>query len=204
MLQRSHRTLKAEAEIAAYLHRSRMAILDALRSGPATASQIAQRMGVHPANLTRHLRILERAGLIALVDKRDTGRNLEKYYAAVAASFDVAPNAANLETPHKIALDFARSDLSAALTQLPDDPRGTVKVHVVEASVAPANVAAFAKELAVLAKRFAAADGRGSEAYHIVLALYPGAVNPGAPLIRLSKRRKSSHAKGQPKPGARP
>jgi len=99
MLQRSHRTLRTEAEIAAYLHRSRIAILDALRHGPATASQIAQGMGVHAANLTRHLRILERAGLIALVEKRDTGRNLEKYYAAVASSFDVAPEAANIQAP---------------------------------------------------------------------------------------------------------
>src|SRR5215471_2715194 len=140
MLQGSHRTLRTEAEIAAYLHRSRMAILDVLRQGPATASQIAQRMGVHPANLTRHLRILERAGLIALVDKRDTGRNLEKYYAAVAVSFDVAPDAANLKAPHKIALAFARSDLSAALAQMPDDPSGIVKVHVLEASIAPAKV----------------------------------------------------------------
>ena len=189
MLQRSHRTLRTEAEIAAYLHRSRIAILDALRHGPATASQIAQGMGVHAANLTRHLRILERAGLIALVEKRDTGRNLEKYYAAVASSFDVAPEAANIQAPHKIALDFARSDISAALAQLPDDPPGTVKVHVVEASVAPDMVAAFA-----------AADGRGSEAYHLALALYPGRVEAHRPTIQLRKRRKSSTRKSRSKP----
>lgn len=200
MLQRSHRTLRTEAEIAAYLHRSRIAILDALRHGPATASQIARGMGVHAANLTRHLRILERAALIALVEKRDTGRNLEKYYAAVASSFDVAPEAANIQAPHKIALDFARSDISAALAQLPDDPPGTVKVHVVEASVAPDMVAAFAAELASLAKRFAVADGRGSEAYHLALALYPGRVEAHRPTIRLRKRRKSSTRKSRSKP----
>jgi DNA-binding transcriptional ArsR family regulator len=201
MLQRSHRTLKTEAEIAAYLHRSRIAILDALRNGPATASQIAHRMQVHPANLTRHLRVLERAGLIALVEKRDTGRNLEKYYAAAAATFDVAPEAANIQAPHKIALDFARSDLAAALAQLPDDPSGIVKVHVLEASIAAEKVVAFAAELALVAKRFAAADGSGSEAYHVVLALYPGAVEIHHPTIRLRKKRKA--LRGRPKPGGR-
>jgi DNA-binding transcriptional ArsR family regulator len=202
MLVRSHRTLTTEAEIAAYLHRSRMAILDALRNGPATASQIAQRIGVHPANLTRHLRILERGGLIVLVDKRDTGRNLEKYYAAVAASFDVGPNAARLKAPHKISLGFARSELSAALAQLPDDePGGVVKVHVVEASIAPAKVAAFAEELTRLAERFAAADGRGGMGCHLVLALYPGAVDPHAPTIRLRRKRKSSARKVMSNPG---
>ena len=39
-----YRTLTTEAEISAYLHRSRMAILDVLRDGPATATQIAARL----------------------------------------------------------------------------------------------------------------------------------------------------------------
>ena len=58
MSNNEHRTLTSEREIAAYLHRTRIAILDALRSGPATASQIGDKLGVHPANLTRHIRTL--------------------------------------------------------------------------------------------------------------------------------------------------
>ena len=110
----------SEREIGAYMHRTRMSILAALGAGPATVSQIAARVGVHPANLTRHVRILEDADLIVLVEKRDTGRNLEKYYQAAAHSFDVAPDANALTAPHKIALAMARSELSAALARLPD------------------------------------------------------------------------------------
>ena len=168
------RTLSAEAEISAYLHRSRMAILEVLRDGPATATQIAARLGVHPANLTRHVRVLEEAGLVALVEKRDTGRNLEKYYAATARRFRVAPETANLTAPHKIALTFARSELSAALVRLPDETTGPVTALVLRASVAPGMAKAFAEELAALAERFSAADRGDGQAYQLVLALYPG------------------------------
>jgi DNA-binding transcriptional ArsR family regulator len=170
----THRTLSTDAEISAYLHRSRMAILDVLRDGAATTTQIAASLGVHPANLTRHIRVLEEAGLVALVEKRDTGRNLEKYYAATARRFRVAPETATLTAPHKIALTFARSELSAALVRLPDDTPGPVTALVLRANVAPGMAKAFAAELAGLAERFSSADRGDGQAYQLVLALYPG------------------------------
>jgi len=183
------RTLSTETEISAYLHRTRMAILDVLRDGPATTTQIAARLDVHPANLTRHIRVLERAGLVSLVEKRDTGRNLEKYYATTARRFRVAAETANLTAPHKIALTFARSELSAALVRLPDETTDPVTALVLRASVAPGMAKAFAEELAGLAERFAAADGGDGQAYQLVLALYPGDVDPDRerPSIRLTR-----------------
>lgn len=97
-----------------------MDILAELGNGPATASQLGKRLGVHPANLTRHIRTLVEAGLVELVEKRDTGRNLEKYYAATADSFDIAPEIKTIRSPHKLALAFSRSDLSAAPVHLSD------------------------------------------------------------------------------------
>lgn len=170
----TRRTLSTEAEISAYLHRSRLAILDVLRDGPATATQIAARLDVHPANLTRHVRVLEDAGLVVLVEKRDTGRNLEKYYAATADNFDVAPEADNLTAPHRIALNFARSELSAALARLPDESTGPIVALALAVRMTPADATAFAEELRKLSERFAAADQRDGEACHLVLALYPG------------------------------
>lgn len=173
-----HRTLTSSDEIEAYLHRTRMAILGALRDGPATASQVAARLGVHPANLTRHFRTLEHAGLIQLVEKRDTGRNLEKYYAATAATFDVAPESNNLRSPHKTALAFARSDLSAALSGLPDEEPRTVVAAVVAARIASADATRFEASLAALVESFSAADTADGETYHLNLSLYPAAPEP--------------------------
>ena len=188
-----HKTLTNEAEIAAYMNRSRMAILDALRDGAATASQIAAKLGVHPANLTRHMRILEESGLIALVEKRDTGRNLEKYYAAAAWSFDVAPDASGLTAPHKLALAFARSQFSSALARLPDGTDVFAKVLVLSARLAPAQLEAFSSELSRLAESFSAANSEAGEAFQLVLALYPGegVSDEDRPDIRLNKDKKS-------------
>jgi DNA-binding transcriptional ArsR family regulator len=173
----THRTLTTTAEIESYLHRTRMAILVALRGGPATVTQIAATLGVHPANLTRHIRSLEDAGLIALVEKRDTGRNLEKYYRAAATTFDVAPEAGDLAARHKIALAFVRSDISAALASLPDVEPRPVVAYVVSARVAPADLGLFQERLAALVEAFSAANSANADegdTYHLNLSLYPG------------------------------
>jgi DNA-binding transcriptional ArsR family regulator len=170
----THRTLTSEREVGAYLHRTRLSILAALRAGPATVSQIAARLGVHPANLTRHVRLLESATLIVLVEKRDTGRNLEKYYRAAARSFDVAPDADALTAPHKIALAMARSELSAALARLPEKSPGAVQVFSIGARLLPQRRREFLAALARLAATFESADKSGGEAYRLTLALFPG------------------------------
>ena len=170
----THRTLTSAREVGAYLHRTRLSILGALGDGPATVSQVAARLGVHPANLTRHVRILERAGLITLVEKRDTGRNLEKYYQASAHSFDVAPDQEALTAPHKIALAMARSELSAAMARLPDRSPGAVQVFSVGARLTPRRLRAFLAALARLAARFEGANRDTGEVYRLTLALFPG------------------------------
>lgn len=151
-----------------------MAILNALRDGPSTATQLGAKLGVHPANLTRHIRVLEDAGLVALVEKRDTGRNVEKYYAATAARFSVAPDTADLTAPHKIALTFARSQLSAALIRLPDESVDPIVALSLGVRISTENARAFADELVRLGERFGTADQSDGQAYQIVLALYPG------------------------------
>ena len=87
-----HCRLTTEKQITAYLHRTRMQIVAELQNGAATVTQIAKKLGVHPANLTRNFRILSEAGLIELVEKRDTGQNLEKWYATLADSFEIVPS----------------------------------------------------------------------------------------------------------------
>ena len=174
---RKHRTLHTEPEIQAFLHRTRMDILSQLRHGQATSSQLGQRLGVHPANLTRHLRTLMAAGLIELVEKRDTGRNLEKYYAAIAESFDVAPEADSIESPHRLALAYARSDISAALARLAEDDRRPVVVLVSGARISSKEIERFKDEFGKLVSAFSASDQSTGASYHLNLALYPSDVD---------------------------
>lgn len=80
-------SLKQGEEFSAYAHPLRMRMLELLGREAMTLSQVAAAMGVHPANLSRHMRRLLGAGLARLHHTRDTGRNLEKYYRAVARAF---------------------------------------------------------------------------------------------------------------------
>ena len=197
--QATHRTLTSEREIGAYLHRTRLSILDALRAGPATVSQIAATAGVHPANLTRHVRILEGAGLVVLVEKRDTGRNLEKYYQATAHTFDVAPDANALTAPHKIALAMARSELSAALARLPDASPGAVQVFSVGARLTRTRMRDFLGALARLAAEFEAADADAGAPFRMTLAMFPGEDGDARQPTRvvLARRRKPRRKPGR-------
>ena len=169
-----HKTLTDTAQIEAFLHRTRMQMLQMLGGGPATSTQIAERLGVHPANLTRHWRVLVEAGLVVLAEKRDSGRNLEKYYSPIATSFDVAPDADRLVAPHKVALAFARSELSAALARLPDVAAGPVAVRVIEARLSPAKFSAFLMAFENLTAQFEAESTREGEPFTLAVAMYPG------------------------------
>lgn len=174
MVVDTHMTLTGEAQISAYLHRMRMDILAALRDGPSTISQIGSKLGVHPANLTRHVRKLVDAGLVELSHTRDTGRNLEKYYRSVADTFDVAPGADELSAPHKIALEFSRSDLSAAIAQLPEELEGSVLALLATARLRKSDLSVFCRRLKRLIEEFEAADVADGLEYHLNLSLYPG------------------------------
>jgi DNA-binding transcriptional ArsR family regulator len=186
-----HRTLTTEQEIEAYLHRTRMEMLVAMAGGAATVSQIAERMGVHPANLSRHMRILVEAKLVELVEKRDTGRNLEKYYRATARSFDVAPGADTLSAPHKTALNLLRSEISAAIAQLPDHKPAAMRVLIVNTRLREDQLAAFAEELTALVSRFKDARGEKGEPYTLAAALFPSgtAPDPDQTIILSTKKR---------------
>ncbi len=65
----------------------RLAILRLLMAGPATLSQLGQVLGEHPAQVRHHLKLLEQAGLVELVDTRVVRGFTEKYYRARARAF---------------------------------------------------------------------------------------------------------------------
>lgn len=60
----------------------RLLILRLLMASPATLTQLAQRLRHSPAWVRHHLKALQGAGLVDLVEIRVVGRQTEKYYAA--------------------------------------------------------------------------------------------------------------------------
>jgi putative molybdopterin biosynthesis protein len=65
----------------------RLAILRLLMQESATLSQLGKVLGVHPAQVRYHLKLLEHAGLVELVDTHLVRGFIEKYYRARARAF---------------------------------------------------------------------------------------------------------------------
>jgi DNA-binding transcriptional ArsR family regulator len=69
----------------------RIRIFDRLTRQPMTVTQLGEALGVAPAKAHYHVRELERVGLVKLVETREKGGILEKYYRAVARDITVSP-----------------------------------------------------------------------------------------------------------------
>ncbi len=111
----------------------RLAILRAVMTSSATLTHLGQSMDMHPAKVRYHLKLLEEAGLVALVETRVVGNYTEKYYAATAQAFNiqvsVLPQGAGDDAiiasgSHDLLLDmmaenFSQDDKTPAMFTLP-------------------------------------------------------------------------------------
>jgi DNA-binding transcriptional ArsR family regulator len=176
------------AQQRAYFHPVRLKILNFLVHERLTVSQTAARLGVHPANLTHHFRILRRAGLIRLVEARDIGRVIEKYYVAVAPLFDVRPSPERASQIGRKVLTLLRNDLSGNIERLERDDSDALIGYLVNARISPARYAEFAKRLGALAAEFDAMTDEAGTPYALNLGLYPQRLDYG-PIGRYELRR---------------
>ncbi len=67
----------------------RLRIIDMLVKQPMTVTQLGERLGEAPAKMHYHVRELEKVGLLKLVETREKGGILEKYYQPVARELSV-------------------------------------------------------------------------------------------------------------------
>lgn len=68
----------------------RVRILDNLKEKPLTVTQLAEVLGMAPAKVHYHVRELEKVQLLKLVETREKGGILEKYYQAIARIINVS------------------------------------------------------------------------------------------------------------------
>lgn len=82
-------TIETLEQLRALTDPLRMRILEQLVQQPMTMSQLGSLFGETTAKMHYHVRELERLGFIRLVEKRERGGFLEKYYRAVARDVQV-------------------------------------------------------------------------------------------------------------------
>jgi putative molybdopterin biosynthesis protein len=99
----------------------RLKILRSLMARPATLSQMGRQWKMHPANVRYHLKKLEEAGLVALVDVQQVRGFVEKYYRATSrallVNMVVTPQSEKREVvtalgSHDLALELVAHTLS--------------------------------------------------------------------------------------------
>lgn len=65
----------------------RLAILRLLMKEPATLTQLGKKLNEHPAHIRHHLKVLENAGFVELVEEKVVRGFVEKFYSAAAQAF---------------------------------------------------------------------------------------------------------------------
>ncbi len=174
--------LDDDERIRAYVHPTRMSLLGLLARQPMTATGVARALGVHPANLTRHLRLLEQTGLIRIVERRDTGRNLEKYYRATALAFEVRLATDRIEDRRATVLGILRDNLSTAVVTTSTSSSEVVGL-LEQVRLDRRDISRLRERFDALVHEFAELDAPDGDPYTLSVALYPAPASaPEAPI----------------------
>jgi DNA-binding transcriptional ArsR family regulator len=169
--------LKDDSQIKAYTHPTRILLLHMLAKEKRTISSIAKELGVHPANITHHFKLLEKTGLIALVEKKDTGKNLEKYYRSVAHAFEMNPDTSGIRSKKTVALSILKNDLSAAINSIKEDDERKMTALLSSVKLSGKNAGRFIKKLENLVRDFQAAGSKDGCIYNLNVSIYPNDVD---------------------------
>ena len=87
-----HYEIHSVEELRAIADVLRLRIIDLLQDHPMTVTQLGEIMGMAAAKVHYHVRELEKVGLLQLVETREKGGILEKYYQPIAKDLSVSKN----------------------------------------------------------------------------------------------------------------
>jgi predicted transcriptional regulator len=170
---RKVKVLITDTQIKAYVHPTRIAILRMLAKKKRTVSSTAKELDVHPANITHHFKLLEKVGLIQLVEKRDIGKNIEKYYRSIAQNFVVSFDKSKKTSSKSLALSILRNDLSTAVSTVKRDDKKEIIAMIKVSRILPRDIKVLQKKIKELIKEFTQYDSMKGSAYTMNISVYP-------------------------------
>jgi DNA-binding transcriptional ArsR family regulator len=170
---RKIQVLSTASQIKAYVHPTRIAILSMLAAKKRTVSSVAKELKVHPANITHHFKFLEKVGLIKLVEKRDIGKNIEKYYRSIAHNFVVNADKSTKANKQALELAILRNNLSTAISTVKKHSKHEVIAVIKIARILPLDMKLLQKKIMKLIREFSRYDSANGRAYTLNISAYP-------------------------------
>jgi DNA-binding transcriptional ArsR family regulator len=153
----------------------RTKILNIVRVQPATAKQLADRLGASPGTIGHHLKVLEEAGLVQVVARRISRGIVAKYYTRTARIFTY-----DMELDVTGEVSTSVEILTKALNELAEvesscyneDKTGTVGFP--HARISKERAEYYTKRLDALINEFLEEpDDPAGEVYGMAIALFP-------------------------------
>jgi DNA-binding transcriptional ArsR family regulator len=137
-------------QIRAFSDPLRVRVLVVLTEREATNQQLADSLGEPQAKVLYHLRVLVEAELIRLVRTRVKGGNVEKYYRAVARTFELRPSPELRAEIVGAEAGALTRDLAVSGERYPDGQRLLARSR----RLRPDQIEAFFERLTALADEF--------------------------------------------------
>jgi len=190
------------ARLRALAHPLRLRVYQEFAAGRRTTRQVATLLGQPPTRLYHHVNLLERVGLLRLVETRPNRGTVEKYFEVASGVDTGASETSGLSRTSRrlrsslatLVLDETRLELLAALEARKRNPSGEAKVPLTLARGlipgTPAQIKRLRRALIAQIKRHARAHAKRSptgarlapddqECWSLTLAILP---RPGRPV----------------------
>jgi predicted transcriptional regulator len=168
----------------------RVRILGLIQYQPATAKQIADRLGIAPSSIGHHLHVLETAGLVQIVARRSVRGTVANYYTRTAFFFDVdlPPEIRGMLSQNLDRINQARNELAESNAHRPNS--GIHHEEFLHLQLSPARAQEYAQRLQELTDAFLHvepdADG---QVYDLYTALFLA-----PPALQVEPRLSEPHA----------
>jgi len=150
-----HLELTTEHQLKAFAEPVRTRILRIIQNQPATAKQIADRLGFSPGTIGYHLQVLEEAGLAQIVARRLVRGIVAKYYTRTARIFDFKfPEEITGEAPESVVdwLAEAHEEWREAYASYGDD--ASLESGLPHVRCSPERAREYAQRLGALIEEF--------------------------------------------------
>jgi DNA-binding transcriptional ArsR family regulator len=170
--------LRDAETIKSYVHPVRMTILKKLAAKKRTVSSIAREIGVHPANITHHFKLLEKTGLLVLVEQKDTGKNIEKFYRAIAYDFLVKTDDEKLNKK-SLSLSILKNNLESAIIKTNQDETEEILALLRTVMLSSDDFQRLKKKLEKMVKEMKNNKSKTAKSYSINISIYPDDGLPG-------------------------